>query len=392
VLNTLGVLMFGFIAYQLWGTGIQTERAQDRLGREFEKEIAALPAPPDTIAPAATAPSVDPSTGQPVPSVPPETTVPTGPVDQDYGVVRDGDGIGKITIPKIGLGAYYVAGVSVDDLAKAVGHFPRSVVPGQLGNAALAAHRTTHKALFGDLDKLDPGDHIEIQTILGGAYVYVVTSSEVVEPSDYHVVTDSDPTKATLTLITCTPRTRSTQRLVVHAELDASLSGSPVGIGEIYYGQAGPDPGTGADTLPDDSSAETTATEPQTPVAETTSATTPASADATPATIELPVATAAPTTEPATADSTAPATADSVIDVAAEFSDDAFQQGWFDDTSAVPHVLAWGALFGLIWYGCYRLAKRLRRLWLGIVVSIAPIVFVLYFLYENVERLLPAAL
>ena len=388
VLITLGVLTFGFIAYQLWGTGIQTSRAQDQLEREFEDKLAALPAPADTIAPVTTDPAVVSSTDPPASqATPTDTTVPAGPVDQDYGVVEDGDGIGKITIPKIGVHAYYVAGVSVHDLRTGVGHFPASVVPGQLGNAALAAHRTTYGGIFFHLDQLDPGDDIEIQTVIGGAYVYVVTSSEVVDPSDFHVVTDSDPTKATLTLITCTPPHKSTQRLVVHAELDVALSGSPVGIGEIGYGEDGVDVG-GGDTLPDDSAAETTATEPQTSTAATTVDTTSATAAATPASGQT-VATATPTTEPAT---TGPATADSIVDVASEFSDDAFQQGWFDDASAVPHVLAWGALFGLIWYGCYQLAKRFRRLWLGIVVSIVPVVVVLYFLYENVERLLPAAL
>ena len=41
VLIAVGLLMFAFVAYQLWGTGIQTARAQDRLDRQFERAVQA---------------------------------------------------------------------------------------------------------------------------------------------------------------------------------------------------------------------------------------------------------------------------------------------------------------------------------------------------------------
>src|SRR5688572_25055933 len=33
----VGLLMFGFVAYQLWGTGIEYSRAQDRAENQFEE-------------------------------------------------------------------------------------------------------------------------------------------------------------------------------------------------------------------------------------------------------------------------------------------------------------------------------------------------------------------
>ena len=36
-LITLGLMMFAFVAYQLWGTGIQTAQAQRTLSREFDE-------------------------------------------------------------------------------------------------------------------------------------------------------------------------------------------------------------------------------------------------------------------------------------------------------------------------------------------------------------------
>ena len=74
------------------------------------------------------------------------------------------------------------------------------------------------------------------------------------------------------------------------------------------------------------------------------------------------------------------------------FTGDAFSQGWFADSGAWPHVIGWGVAFGLLWYGLFRLAKRFRRLWLMLVVGFVPMLVVLFFFYENVNRLLPAAI
>jgi len=412
-LITLGLLMFGFVAYQLWGTGIQTARAQHKLENQFENKLDELEAAgitPDTFPPDTTS-TVPPTVVPGDTSVPTTTTVPaettttvsTGPVAQDYGPIKCGDGLGKITIPEIDVNFYYVACVGKDELNRGVGHFPKSVVPGQMGNAALAGHRTSHLAPFGDLDSLEPGDAIQIETILGGAYTYVVTGSEVVDPSDYHVVTDSDPNKATLTLITCTPKFTSKQRLVIHAELDPTRSPTPVGIGQLFYGEddAGFG-GTTEDGLSDEGpSGETSTTSAPTTVAPSTTVATETTLPVDPAATSTAVAAVATapettTTVPATTTTlpatTLPATPSSVVDVEAEFAEDAFQQGWFDDSAAIPHVAGWAFLFGLVWYGAYRFAKRFRNMWLGILVGIVPFVVVLYFLYENVNRLLPAAI
>ena len=50
-----GLLLFGFVAYQLWGTGIETARAQNSLENEFEELLAGTP--PTTAAPVATTPA-----------------------------------------------------------------------------------------------------------------------------------------------------------------------------------------------------------------------------------------------------------------------------------------------------------------------------------------------
>ena len=45
-----------------------------------------------------------------------------------------------------------------------------------------------------------------------------------------------------------------------------------------------------------------------------------------------------------------------------------------------------------VFVGGYFLAKRLRNAWIGLAVGVAPFFVALYFFYQNVNRLLPAAL
>ena len=95
----------------------------------------------------------------------------------------EGDAIGLIRIPKIGLDRAIVQGVTVPDLRKGPGHYPDSPMPGQLGNAAIAGHRTTYGAPFNRLDELVAGDEITIVT-LAGTFHYPVTEQLVVSPRD----------------------------------------------------------------------------------------------------------------------------------------------------------------------------------------------------------------
>ena len=42
--------------------------------------------------------------------------------------------------------------------------------------------------------------------------------------------------------------------------------------------------------------------------------------------------------------------------------------------------------------GAYLLSRQVRRNWVGALVGIVPFVIALYFFFQNVNRLLPAAL
>ena len=55
---------------------------------------------------------------------------------------------------------FVVAGVGREELKKGPGHYPQTPMPGQLGNSAIAGHRTTYGGPFLEIDELEPGDEI----------------------------------------------------------------------------------------------------------------------------------------------------------------------------------------------------------------------------------------
>jgi sortase A len=216
MLVTVGVLILLFVAYQLWGTGYFTDRAQRDLRHEFAQELQDNP----TVA--STTTSAPPSTTGTAPTT--STTVPRTTAPKVLPVLQEGDAVGEIRIPRIGVDKIIVQGTARDDLAQGPGHYPATPLPGQLGNVAIAGHRTTHSKPFYDLDQLRPGDDIVIQ-MRYGTFTYRMYQQLIVRPSDVSVV---GPTKdAELTLTTCNPRYSARQRLVVKARLVVNRSTAP---------------------------------------------------------------------------------------------------------------------------------------------------------------------
>jgi sortase A len=111
----------------------------------------------------------------------------------------EGDVIGEIQVPRLGLNAIVVQGDSPANLRRAVGHISYSALPGEWGNVALAGHRDT---FFRPLHDIRLGDEIRFKTP-ERSFEYLVESIEVVAPSDIQVLEPS--TGHDLTFITCFP-------------------------------------------------------------------------------------------------------------------------------------------------------------------------------------------
>ena len=233
-----GLLMFGFVAYQLWGTGIETARAQNALENEFEELLSAAPPVTTTVVPLDSTPTTvdDPETSVPA-ATPDPPEVEAEPAAVPVVVpVEEGDPIARIEMPSIGVDNIVVAGVAKSDLKKGPGHYPETPMPGQLGNAAIAGHRTTYGQPFFNVDKLEVGDEITVTT-LAGRFVYRVTGQQIVGPDDYHVVATTDPTVATITLTSCHPKYTARERIIISGELDEAASSAPPAEAVLNYGR-----------------------------------------------------------------------------------------------------------------------------------------------------------
>lgn len=132
--------------------------------------------------------------------------------------------IGKLEIPSISVDLLLLEGSSGRELRYGAGRVTSTSLPGQIGNCAIAGHRDyTFGTYFSRLDEVKNGDLITVD-YQGTVYQYEVYDSFVVEPTEVSVL---EPTEqAVLTLITCTPRGKSTHRLIVRAQLVANERGS----------------------------------------------------------------------------------------------------------------------------------------------------------------------
>jgi sortase A len=109
-----------------------------------------------------------------------------------------------------------VQGDGWEQLKKGVAQHLATADPGDPGNMVFSAHNDIFGELFRDLDKLNPGDEIRVATATR-EYVYRVTGTEIVEPTDVHVMDST--ARPTLTLISCYPYLIDNKRIAVFAEL-----------------------------------------------------------------------------------------------------------------------------------------------------------------------------
>ncbi|MFY9262659.1 MAG: class E sortase [Actinomycetaceae bacterium] len=212
LLITAGLIVGGFVVWQLWWTGVIANEEQEVAIQEWYG---------DTEIPTGIAPSHR--------EDPPEWTYEPG-LAEVYGVIR---------VPSWGLDYEKIlqegtAGPGVLDLGS-FGHYENTAQPSQIGNFSIAAHRRMAGDPLNDIDLLEVGDVFVVETA-DHHFVYRMIDYEIVLPTDVRVVapdpflakeaelagtTVTEPaTRRLMTITTCHPRYGNTHRYVVHAELD----------------------------------------------------------------------------------------------------------------------------------------------------------------------------
>lgn len=122
----------------------------------------------------------------------------------------------RIQIPTIGVDAPVVQGDGWEQLKKGVGQHIGSTDPGQVGNVVLSAHDDIFGEIFRNLDQLQAGDRVILYTTQQ-QYIYVITASQIVAPTQVEVMNPTS--EPTVTLISCYPYLVDRQRIVVFAKL-----------------------------------------------------------------------------------------------------------------------------------------------------------------------------
>ncbi|MEO8888673.1 MAG: class E sortase [Jatrophihabitantaceae bacterium] len=225
-LITAGLVVLLFVVYQVYVTNYFSQRAQDKVHTALEKQWAN-----DTLA------------------------LPTSKI-----ATADGKGLANLYIPRFGndYAETIVAGTGASSLEKGPGHYDGTQLPGQPGDFAIAGHRVGKGEPFLNLDKIQAGDSVVVETqtdwflycVIGAATPANacnpnapggnldrtdkngVPGREVVTPSQGEVVlpVPSRPnapmpyTTAYLTMTTCHPKFVANKRLIIHAVLARTIA------------------------------------------------------------------------------------------------------------------------------------------------------------------------
>jgi sortase A len=219
LLITAGVLVFLFLGWQLWLNDIIVGAVQDKVGIALGKTWGESASPTHEHA-----------------------------VKKDYGepiipaAQKNAAQFAVMYVPRFGTDyARSIAqGVGTGDVLDKgeIGHYPNTQMPGEIGNFALAGHRTTHGAPFNLIATLRVGDKIYIQTA-DGYYTYDFRGLEYVRPTGIAVI-DSVPQSPgvtsvdrVLTMTSCNPKLSSAERIIAYAVFDSwqpKSAGPPAAI------------------------------------------------------------------------------------------------------------------------------------------------------------------
>lgn len=191
LLITLGVVALAYVVWQLWWTDVVSEAEAQKAVVTLQQEF--------------------------------QGTTPEGASPEQVGL---GDAFAIVRIPRFG--ADYARplyeGTDRETLKRGIGHYRESAEPGQIGNFAMAGHRTTYGKPFSLIHELQAGDTIIIETA-DGYYVYEKTESLIVYPHQAEVVLPVPsrpgvaPTQAIVTLTSCHPQFSSRERWITHGAL-----------------------------------------------------------------------------------------------------------------------------------------------------------------------------
>jgi sortase A len=130
--------------------------------------------------------------------------------------LHEGDAMGRILVPRLGLRMVLVNGTSSGSLEKGPGRDLQTWMPGEGKLVYIAGHRTTYLAPFRHIERLSPGDRVTLQ-VPYGTFEYRVTRHVIVPADDLARLGNRG--RDEVALQACHPRFFATHRYIVYAKL-----------------------------------------------------------------------------------------------------------------------------------------------------------------------------
>jgi sortase A len=204
-------------------TALYTKYEQHKLASSFAHRFA------DYQAPRAPSRPVSPGSGSPT-AVAAERARVTVAAAAYRRTLREGEPVGRMTVPRLGLKAIVVNGTSHDDLTKGPGRELHTHMPGEGELVYVAGHRTTYLAPFAHIDKLRRGDRVTF-VLPYATFDYEITGHRVVAADDLAALRSHH--REVLALQACHPRFFATHRWIAYAKLVrvAPRTGEPYSVG-----------------------------------------------------------------------------------------------------------------------------------------------------------------
>lgn len=133
---------------------------------------------------------------------------------------KQGEQFASLIIPSLDIQLPIVEGTDDKTLTRGVGHYIKSVLPGEPDNAVLSAHRDS---FFKKIGSLRSGDKLGVKTNKG-IFIYEVKKHWITDSEDRSVIIPHN--KPVLTLTTCYPFTfagTAPQRYIIQSELKRKI-------------------------------------------------------------------------------------------------------------------------------------------------------------------------
>jgi sortase A len=212
LLLTAGALILLFLGWQLWWNdaimAAEQSDAASGLSAQWAEEDRATHGD-------APAPAPD-GSGDPI-------------VDAtDY---ANGEAFAVMYVPRFGEGSQrgVAEGTGLDVLNSfetGVGHYPGTQMPGEVGNFAIASHRSAYGGGMHEIEQLQLDDAIYVQT-RDGWYTYRFRDLEYVTPDAMGVLApvphhpELSPTDRIVTLTSCNPLYSTAERIIAYGVLES---------------------------------------------------------------------------------------------------------------------------------------------------------------------------